>query len=94
MRRHESQELIDAHRTKMATPEAKAMLRRRGCTAERNFADAKEHRGLRRFSGRGLMRVRAEVALLVLAHNLRTLHAFLQQSQQEPAPREPLKIPP
>ena len=94
VRRHEYQELIDAHRAKMATPEAKAMLRRRGCTAERNFADAKEHRGLRRFSGRGLMRVRAEVGLLVLAHNLRTLHTFLRQQQEAFAPREPLKIPP
>ena len=94
VRRHEYQELIDAHRAKMATPEAKAKLRRRGCTAERKFADAKEHRGLRRFSGRGLMRVRTEVGLLVLVHNLRTLHTFLQQSQQEPEPYETLKIPP
>ncbi len=33
-------------------------------------ADFKEHRKLRRFSGRGLLRVGCEVGLTVLAHNL------------------------
>ncbi|MGZ3433000.1 MAG: transposase, partial [Isosphaeraceae bacterium] len=45
------------------TPEAKAIYRKRGQTVELRFADAKAHRGLRRFSGRGLERVRIEVGL-------------------------------
>jgi len=94
VRRHEHQELIDAHRLKMETPEARAQYRQRGSRSERIFADFKQHRNLRRFSGRGLDRVRTEVALLVLAHNLRALYTLLQQRNEESLPQEPLKIPP
>jgi len=38
----------------METAEAKAVYRLRGQTIEIGFADVKEHRGLRRFSGHGL----------------------------------------
>lgn len=58
----------------MTTPEAKGLLRRRGQSAERGFADLKEHRGLRRITGRGLSRARTDVGLCVLIHNLLTLH--------------------
>ncbi len=54
----------------METAEAKAIDKQRGQTVELRFADAKAHRGLRRFSSRGLKRVRIEVGLTVLAHNL------------------------
>ena len=50
-------------------------------TIELVFADFKEHRGLRRFSGHGLERVRTEVALEVLVHNLLVLHRFSSQKQ-------------
>ena len=40
---------------------------------------AKAHRGLRRFSGRGLERVRIEVGLCVLAHNLLVVRAAGQR---------------
>ena len=53
-----------------ATPEAKAIYKQRSQTVELRFADGKSHRGLRRFSGRGLKRVRIEVGLWVLSHNL------------------------
>ena len=43
------------------------------------FADVKEHRGLRRFSGHGLTRVRTEFALEVLLHNLLVVHRSLKQ---------------
>ena len=46
----------------METEEAKAVYRLRGQTIEIVLADLKEHRGLRRFSSRGLTRVRTEVA--------------------------------
>lgn len=57
----------------MATVEAKALYRLRGQNVELVNADWKEHRKLRRFSGHGLMRVRCEVGLTVLAHNLLTV---------------------
>ncbi len=61
----------------MLTSEAKELLRRRGQTAERGFADLKEHRKLRRMTGRGLSRARADVGLCVLIRNLLALHAHL-----------------
>jgi transposase len=70
IKRNEHEDLIVAHRAKMATPEAKAIYGQRCRTVELRFADAKEHRGLRRFSGRGLERARIEVGLCVLSHNL------------------------
>jgi Transposase DDE domain len=63
----------------METAEAKTVYRLRGQTIEIVFADVKEHRGLRRFSGHGLARVRTEFALEVLLHNLLVLHRFLSQ---------------
>ena len=68
-----------AHQAKMQTPEAKAIYRKRGQTVELRFADAKAHRGLRRFSGRGLERVRIEVGLCVLAQNLLVVRAAGQR---------------
>ncbi len=57
----------------METAEAKALYRLRRQTVELVNADWKAHRKLRRFSGRGLARVRCQVGLMVLAHNLLTL---------------------
>ena len=81
VQRSEHEELIQAHRAWMETAEAKAVYRLRGQTVEIVFADVKEHRGLRRFSGHGLARVRTEFALDVLLHNLLVLHRFLSQRQ-------------
>jgi hypothetical protein len=69
----------------METAEAKTVYRLRGQTVEIVFADVKEHRGLRRFSGHGLARVRTEFALVVLLHNLLALHRFLSQRQNAEA---------
>jgi hypothetical protein len=57
----------------METTSAKAVYRLRKQTIELVFADLQEHRGLRRFSGHGLVRVRTELALEVLVHNLLVL---------------------
>jgi transposase len=70
IKRNEHEDLIVAHQAKMETPEAKAIYKQRSQTVELRFADGKSHRGLRRFSGRGLKRVRIEVGLWVLSHNL------------------------
>jgi transposase len=73
LRRSEHEELIDQHRARMQTPAAKELYKLRRQTVELGFADLKEHRGLRRFSRRGLAAVRSELGLAVLAHNLRYL---------------------
>ena len=84
IQRSEHEDLIIAHRAWMETPEAKAVYRLRGQTIEIVFADVKEHRGLRRFSGHGLTRVRTEFALEVLLHNLLVVHrSFKQRSDVE-----------
>ena len=44
VKRNEHEDLIVAHRAKMATPEAKAIYGQRCRTVELRFADAKEHR--------------------------------------------------
>jgi hypothetical protein len=85
VQRSEHEELIQAHRAWMETAEAKAVYRLRGQTIELVFADVKEHRGLRRFSGHGLARVRTEFALEVLLHNLLVLHRFFRQRQNAEA---------
>jgi transposase len=68
--RMQNEELLDELRARMQTDEAKQLYKLRSRTVEQSFADVKEHRGLRRFHGRGLRRVRAEVGALVLTHNL------------------------
>jgi hypothetical protein len=83
VQRSEHEELIIAHRAWMETAEAKTVYRLRGQTIEIVFADVKEHRGLRRFSGHGLTRVRTEFALEVLLHNLLVVHRSLRQRRNE-----------
>jgi transposase len=79
VQRSEHEDLMIAHRTWMETAEAKAVYRLRGQTIEIVFADVKEHRGLRRFSGHGLAQVRTEFALEVLLHNLLVVQRSLKQ---------------
>jgi transposase len=67
IKRLEGQELLDAQRAKMKTPLGEAKRKRRGQVIERAFADAKEHRNMRKLHGRGLERARAEVGLVVMA---------------------------
>jgi transposase len=83
IKRHEHEELIVAQQAKMQTPQARAIYRQRGQTIELRFADAKTHRGLRRFSGRGLEHARIEVGLWVLAHNLLVVWRASQRETTE-----------
>jgi hypothetical protein len=85
LRRREHEDLIFAHRAWMVTDEAKSVYHLWRQTIEIVFADVKEHRGLRRFSGHGLARVRTELALEVLLHNLLVLHRFLSQRRNTEA---------
>jgi hypothetical protein len=79
----EGEELIEAHKAFMSTPEAKQAKRLRGSVIERCFGDAKQHRNLRRLHGRGLRRVKAEVGLVVLAQTALTL-ARLRKNAANP----------
>jgi transposase len=83
IKRNEHEELIAAHQAKMKTDEAKAIYKQRGQTIELRFADAKTHRGLRRFGSRGLERVRIEAGLSILAHNLLVIQAVRRQKAAE-----------
>jgi transposase len=71
--RSEYEELVEALRERMDGVEAKEMYRRRCQTVELVAADWKEHRKLRRFSGRGLARAACQIGLMVLAQNLLTI---------------------
>lgn len=83
VRRQEHEELVAALKERMKAPEAKAIYGQRGCTVELRFADWKTHRGLQRFSGQTPERADAQVGLVVLAHNLRTLDKLrTRQSEQ------------
>jgi hypothetical protein len=70
LHRSEHEGLIEAHRQKRATPEAKALCKRRGQTVEPSFGDAQQHRAFRRVHGRGLDKAKGQTGLTVLAHNL------------------------
>jgi hypothetical protein len=67
--RMENEELLDGLRERMQTAAAKKEYKLRSQTVELRYADLKEHRDLRRFHGRGLARVTAEIACLVVTHN-------------------------
>jgi transposase len=82
VRRQDHEELIDALKDRMTTPEGKKKYRERCCTVERRFADLKTHRGLQRFSGQTPERADAQVGLTVLAHNLQTLAKLRIRSEQ------------
>lgn len=73
VKRFDNEDLIEAHRQKMQTPEAKQLYKQRSSVIERAFADLKSHRNLRRFHGRGRDRAHAEIGLIVMVTNLLTL---------------------
>jgi hypothetical protein len=74
VKRSEHEALVEAHRVRMATAEAKSLYRLRGQTVELGFADFKQHRSMRQFSGRGRTRAQRQVGLAVLVHNLLVVH--------------------
>jgi hypothetical protein len=86
--RMENEELLDALRARMETEEAKQLYRQRSRTVELNYADLKEHRGLRRFHGRGRQRAVTEVGLLILTHNLLCLDSHRHQPRAPPTDTE------
>ena len=81
VKRSEHEELVEAHRRRMALEEAKSLYKKRRETVERGFADIKEHRGLRRFPRRGRPCARTSVGLAVLVHNLLVVHRATKGTQ-------------
>jgi transposase len=84
VRRRPHEEHVEALKERMKTAEAKELYRRRGQSVERSFGDQKEHRGLRRFSGRGQRRAAAQTGLSILVHNLRTLDKLRSRREEVP----------
>jgi transposase len=82
VRRRPHEEHVEALKERMKTPEAKELYRQRSQCVERSYADQKEHRGLRKFSGRGLLRAAAQAGLSILVHNLRTLDKLRSNSKE------------
>ena len=82
VKRSEHEALVETHRTRMATTEAKSLYRLRSQTVELGFADFKQHRAMRQFSGRGRSRAQRQVGLTVLVHNLLIVH------RAKPPPRK------
>ena len=70
VKRSEHEVLVETHRARMATSEAKKLYRLRRQTVELGFADLKQHRSMRQFSGRGRFRAQRQIGLAVLVHNL------------------------
>jgi hypothetical protein len=77
VKRSEHEALVEAHRLRMGTAEAKALYRFRCQTVELGFADFKQHRSMRQFSGRGRCRAQRQVGLTVLVHNLHVVHCAI-----------------
>lgn len=77
VKRSEHEALVETHRSRMGTTEAKQLYRLRGQTVELGFADFKQHRSLRQFSGRGRSRAQRQVGLTVLVHNLHVVHCAI-----------------
>src|SRR5262249_57595504 len=67
--RSEHEELIEALRVRMSGEQAQALYRLRRQTVELVNADGKEHRQLRRFSGRGLAKARGQGGVVVPVAN-------------------------
>jgi hypothetical protein len=74
VKRSEHEALVEALRTRMGTAEGKTLYRLRCQTVELGFADFKQHRSMRQFSGRGRCRAKRQVGLTVLVHNLLVVH--------------------
>lgn len=80
VKRFEGEELLEAHKAYMQTPEARAIQRLRGSVIERCFGDAKEHRNLHRLHGRGLRKAKVEIGLIVLVQTAMTLARLRSKS--------------
>ena len=78
IKRMADEPLVEALRGRMASEPGKELYKKRKQTIEREFADAREHRGMRRFSGYGDRQAETQVGLLVLLANGKSLTRLRQ----------------
>ena len=78
IKRMADEPLVEAMRERMESEAGKALYKKRKETIEREFADAKEHRGMRRFSGHGERHAERQLGMLVLLDNGKSLHRLRQ----------------
>ena len=64
---------------KLKSPEGVLLYRRRGFEVETVFGEMKRNQKFRRFSLRGLEKIRTEIGLLCLAHNFKKLGLYLMR---------------
>jgi hypothetical protein len=88
VRRNEHEELIEAHRARMAESASREVYRLRKQTIELEYADLKQNRSWRTLSGHGLARAKIEVGLLELTRNLAILQALMKAHQRSRERRE------
>ncbi|HZW30694.1 MAG TPA: transposase [Isosphaeraceae bacterium] len=89
IKRSEHDDLYDALRQRMRQDEGQAIYTLRKLTVERQFADLKQHRGLRQLASFGLERARIQVRLLVLAQNGLELLKARDRGQAKATPLAP-----
>jgi hypothetical protein len=82
VKRSEHEDLVNAHRARMETPEGRALYRLRKQTVELQYADMKQNRDLRKFCGRGLVRTQIEVGLTELVYNLMIVERELRNRSE------------
>jgi transposase len=87
--RSEREDLIDALRQRMTLPDSQTLYRRRSASIERCIGDMKTHRGLTRFSRRGLTAAQTTVGLWVLLHNGLLWLRGEAQAEKAPEPNCP-----
>ena len=79
IKRSDEEELVEALRRRMGEESGRQRYRLRKQTVELGNADFKAHRGLTRFRSFGLERAKAQIGLLVLAHNGKALVKALDE---------------
>jgi hypothetical protein len=82
IKRSDEEELVAALRQRMSQPAGQQRYRLRKQTVELGYADLKAHRGLMRFHSFGLERATAQIGLLVLMHNGKTVVKALNKPRR------------
>ncbi len=80
IKRSDEEELVEELRRRMGEPSGQEVYRLRKQTVELGYADFKAHRGLTRFHSFGLDRAKAQIGLLVLMHNGKTVIKALDET--------------
>jgi transposase len=91
--RNEYEEERQRHKERMEAEQAKKTYAKRKEQIERQIADSKEHRNLRRLSMRGKEGARLQMGLVALAHNMVVFDKLHSQRQAGQQPGQPGELP-